>query len=93
MSRATWDLIKNSKRFYVNTYRKAATFLLISAVFNVLLGVAIYFAYFNLPDPDFYATSGVTPPVMLTALDEPNYTSDPLLASESGTIDNKVMPN
>ncbi|WP_133128942.1 type IVB secretion system protein IcmM/DotJ [Legionella nagasakiensis] len=93
MSRVAWDLIKNSKHFYVDTYRKAITFLLFSTVLNVFLGMGIYYAYFNLPEPDFYATSGVTPPVMLTSLDEPNYTSVPLLASEAGSNNNKVMPN
>lgn len=93
MSRAAWDLIKRSKHFYVDTYRKAGTVLIYSALLNIVLGAAIYYAYINQPERDFYATNGVTPPVMLTPLDEPNYTSSPLLASDPENDDNRrVVP-
>jgi hypothetical protein len=93
MSQVTWDLIKNTKRFYVRTYRKASTALFISAFFNVLLGVGIFYIYFNKPDHDFYATSGVAPPIELTPMDAPNYSSTYLLASDAGeNYDPKVIP-
>lgn len=93
MSRVTWNLVKNSKGFYIKTYRNAGTALAISAILNVLLGIGIYFSYFNQPDRDFYATNGVTAPVGLAALDAPNTSSTPLLARET-TQENdlKVIP-
>lgn len=93
MSRAAWDTIKKSKRFYINTYRKAGSFLLFSLVFNVLLGLAIFYVYFNRPEPDYYATYGGTAPVQLTAMGSANDTSEPLLPDDS--IDDegiKVVP-
>ena len=82
MSRETWNTIKSSKNFYVHTYRKAGSFLLLSITLNLIFGVLFYFLYFSQPEPDYYATSGVTSPVKLTRLDSPNKTSVPLLASE-----------
>ncbi|WP_133129392.1 type IVB secretion system protein IcmM/DotJ [Legionella yabuuchiae] len=94
MSRGTWDAIKRSKRFYVITYRNAGTALFFSSALNVLLGTGIYYTYFHQPERNFYATNGIAPPVELTPLDEPNYTSDALLASdpENDTNDSKVIP-
>lgn len=93
MSRGAWLLIKQSKRFYVNTYRRAGSALLLSVVFNLLLGFALYYLYFSQPEHDFYATSGVTPPVQLTPMDSPNNTSVPLLPTETESDNNtKVIP-
>ena len=82
MSKKAWNNIKNSKRFYVRTYRKLGSMLLFSATLNVCLGLGIYHVYFNLPERDFYATFGEVPPVKLTAMEEPNYSSVPLLADD-----------
>ncbi len=93
MSRETWNLIKQSKRFYVNTFRKTGSVLLISVTMNLALGFAIYYSYFNRPEHDFYATSGITPPVMLTPMDAPNDTSVALLAADPiDDNDTKVIP-
>lgn len=92
MSRETWSLVKSSKRFYVKTYRAVSTTLLISCFFNILLSIAIYYTYFDRPERDFYSTDGITPPVALTPLDEPNYTSTPLLASSPNTVQQKAIP-
>jgi len=83
MSRKVWNLIKQSKRFHVRFYRKIGTTLLISVILNIFLGVGICYFYLRLPEPDFYSTYGETPPVLLTAMDEPNYSSTPLLSSDS----------
>lgn len=93
MSRNTWDVIKKSKRFYVKTYRRAGHMLVFSIGINLLLVIAIYYACFSQPEADFYATNGVTAPVELTPMDQPNNTSLPLLANdpESGN-ENKVIP-
>lgn len=93
MSRGTWELIKRSKNFYIKTYRIAGTVLLFSASLNILWGVGIFLTYFSQPEPDFYATSGVIPPIELTPLDSPNETSTALLASDlDKTDDTKVIP-
>lgn len=82
MSRETWNLIKQSKRFYVRTYRKTSTALFISVIINLFLGLTIYYTYFSRPEHAFYATDGVTPPVQLTPMDSPNNTSVALLAPD-----------
>ena len=93
MSRVSWDLIKNSKRFYVRTYRKIGTAILISCAINLCLGGAIYYTYFSRPLNDFYATNGVTPPDMLTAMDEANESSVPMIADDDeGDVQIKVIP-
>lgn len=93
MSREAWNITKNSKHFYIATYRRAITALLISMSINVGLGVLFYFAYFSQPDAEYYSTSGVALPVKLTPLDGPNYTSTPLLASDpENEPENKVIP-
>ena len=93
MSRGTWRLIEQSKRFHVRTYRKAGSALIVSVFINLMLGLGIYYLYFNQPEHDFYATNGVTSPEMLTPMDTRNDTSVPLLPNDPD-IDNeiKVMP-
>lgn len=88
MSRETWNLIKDSKRFYIGTYRKIGTALIISVMVNLVLGCGIYYTYLNLPNPEFYATNGMTPPVLLTAMDIPNNTSVALLAPDPAVESN-----
>ncbi|ARG96823.1 type IVB secretion system protein IcmM/DotJ [Legionella micdadei] len=93
MSQEVWGTIKRSKSFYIRTYRLGATSLLISLMLNLLLILGIYYLYFHEPERDYYATSGITPPVPLTPLDEPNYSSTPLLPPDP--IDDnseKVIP-
>jgi intracellular multiplication protein IcmM len=93
MSRETWWLIKQSKRFYVKTYRRTGSAIFLSMVTNLLLILGICYVYLNRPAHDFYATSGETPPVMLTPMDIPNNTSEPLLANDPDINDDiKVIP-
>ncbi|MGQ3888115.1 type IVB secretion system protein IcmM/DotJ [Legionella sp. CNM-1927-20] len=79
MSRQSWNRIKQSKSFYVMTYRRALKFLLLSMALSVFFCVAISYVYLNRPERTFYATSGITPPIELTPLATPNYSSQPLL--------------
>ena len=93
MSRETWALIKQSKRFYVETYRGVGFGLIISVSINMALGLVLYFLYFSQPEHDFYATSGVVAPVQLTSMDAPNDSATPLLAADNDEAnDNKVIP-
>ncbi len=93
MSRGTWAKIRQSNRFYIDTYHRGATALLASIILNVFLGIAIYYVYFGYPEPDYYATDGVTPPVPLIAMDEPNESTNALLANDQDNNDNtKAAP-
>lgn len=93
MSRETWAIIRQSKHFYVDTFRRVGSALLVSMVLNLCLGLAIYMSYFSRPEHDFYATSGITPPVSLTPRDTPNNSSQALLASNpDGEPSYRVVP-
>ena len=87
MSRGTWADIRRSNNFYIDTYRRGIIVLLVSVVLNGLLGLAICNVYLGLPEPDFYATDGVTHPIRLTAMNTPNYTSNALLTDEQNNYD------
>ena len=93
VSRGTWAKIRQSNRFYVDTYRRAVAVLIFSVALSIALCVAIYYVYFGQSGHDFYATNGETPPIPLTAMDERNYTSNPLLANDvEQDINTKAMP-
>ena len=93
MSIKTWNLIKRSKEFYVRTYRNIETAIVISVIIIVGLMAGIIYTYSILPEPDYYATFGETPPVPLIAMDTPNYSSQPLLADDSNQdSDVRAMP-
>ena len=93
MSRGSWDIIKRSKRFYIRTFRRTGSALIVSTAINVMLLVGIYFSYFDRPEHDYYSTDGVTPPILLTVMDEPNHTSVPMLANDQVQDDNnRVIP-
>lgn len=93
MSREAWRLISQSKRFYIMTYRRVGSILLLSVSLNLVLGLLIHRAYFHLPERHIYATNGATPPEELVPMDEPNYSSSPLLANDlPGDRELKVMP-
>lgn len=94
MSKLVWQRIKLSKRFYVRTYRKLGGVLLSSVIVNLLLGFAIIYVKSKMPEPDYYSTYGEVPPVKLTALDGPNYSSQALLPDDRQYDDNqKQIPN
>lgn len=82
MSRKTWDLIKLDKNFNVNIYRKGLTALILSLLLSCGLAWGIFNLYKHLPERDYYATSGITFPVQLTALSTRNNSSEALLAPD-----------
>ena len=86
MSRGTWGLIKQSKLFYILTYRRTSNMLVVSVILNLLLGLAVYYSYFQWPDHNYYATNGITYPDRLISMDAPNRSSVALLAPD--VIDN-----
>lgn len=93
MSKLTLQKIKASKRFYVRTYRKLGSALLLSVIFNIAIAAGLVYVYLNIPERDYYATFGEVPPVKLTALDTPNYSSRALLSDDRKYDSNKrVIP-
>ncbi len=93
MSREKWKLIKRKKGFYINTYRKLESILVFLVALNVVLGLAVTKVYFDQPERHFYATNGVGAPEELTAMDEANMTSVPLLPDDPvDEGENKVIP-
>ena len=93
MRRELWRLMISSKRFYVGTFRFAESALLFSLICSVLLGIGIFYAYLHIPERHYYATNGEVPPSELTAMDEPNETSTPLLADDPVIDDDaKLIP-
>ncbi len=93
MGRENWNRIKQSKWFYIQGYRRAGKWLMVSIGINLLLGLMIYYIHLNEPEHDFYATSGIVPPVKLTPLYAPNNSATALLGADPASDENvKVIP-
>jgi len=94
MSRGNWNRIKQSKFFYVQNYRKILLFIVLAQAINVILYLGIAYVYFHQPARDYYATSGIVPPVQLTPLDRPNHSDKALLSPDPVNEDTttKVIP-
>jgi intracellular multiplication protein IcmM len=93
MSRGNWNRIKQSKLFYVQSYRKVMTLILVSQVINVILCLLITYFHLHQPARTFYATSGVTSPIQLSPIDTPNYSAEALLPPDPINDDGpKVIP-
>ncbi|WP_367606363.1 phosphoesterase [Legionella sp. W05-934-2] len=81
MSKEAWYRKLESIQFYIVTFRRLSGFLLVSFIVNVIFGVLIYFKYFHQGDHVYYATNGIVSPEKLTPRDEPNFSSEALLAT------------
>ena len=93
MSKEAWALIKKSKNFNVRIYRRGLSFLIFLLCCNIGTGVLLGFIYINEPENDFYATSGVAPPIQLKAMPEPNKSTQPLLDPDPPTDNSeRVIP-
>lgn len=93
MSKEEWAQIKKNKNFNVHIFRRGLTFLIFLLACNIVMGVLISFIYLNEPEHDFYATSGIAPPVQLKPMAEPNKSSQPLLEPDPPTDDTeRVIP-
>lgn len=92
MNRETWYIIRNSKSFNVNVYRRGLVALIISLLLSTILGVCIFYKYVSKPERDYYATSGETPPVKLKSMSTPNMSSTALLDPDpqSGVEDKEI---
>lgn len=93
MGQEAWNTIRKTKGFYVRIYRKAGTYAVVSVGINFFLGLMICYHHFREPTPNFYATSGIVPPVRLFARTTPNYLPTALLAPDPVSGNNKkVIP-
>ncbi|PWY56959.1 phosphoesterase [Legionella qingyii] len=93
MSRETWELIKNSKNFYVISYRRGLITLIISLIVNCIFGVLIAYIHLTEPERDYYATSGISPPIQLQPLLAPNFTANALLPPDPpAESEDKLIP-
>ncbi len=93
MSRETWALIKNNKNFNVHVYRRGLLLIIISLILSSIIGLLMFYLYVNQPERDYYATSGITPPIKLTSMSAPNASSNALLPPDPPTDDvQRVIP-
>ncbi|WP_454782951.1 type IVB secretion system protein IcmM/DotJ [Legionella sp. WA2022007384] len=93
MSRDSWELIKNSKNFYVISYRRGLITLIISSIVNCIFGVLIVYIHLTQPERDYYATSGIAPPIQLQPILAPNFTPNALLPPDPpAESEDKLIP-
>lgn len=93
MNGESWNLIKNSKSFDVNIYRRGLLALIISLGLSGIFGVLLFYIYLSQPERDYYATNGVTPPVKLTAMATANFSSKALLDPDPPTdLEDRLIP-
>ena len=85
MSREEWTLTKQHKNFNVQIYRRGIKYLLLSVILSTGFVALIYYLYLHIPERDYYATNGVTPPVKLSALMTPNMSPNALLDPDPPT--------
>ena len=91
MSRGTWTLVKNNKNFNVHVYRRGLVLLGISLLLSCFTGLLMFYIYVNRAERDYYATSGITPPVKLNALSAPNASSTALLDPDPPTGNTQML--
>ncbi len=82
MSRVQWDIIKQTTSFHINGYRLGVSLLVGSLILNTIFCVLIFYSHFTQPEPEYYATNGITALVQLDALPEPNNSPKALLAPD-----------
>lgn len=73
---------KKSKGFYCTGFQKAVNVLFVSVALNICFVMAIHSKIAHKIEPNFYASDGVSSPIMLNPLDAPNESSTPLLPDD-----------
>lgn len=93
MSRETWSLIKKSKQFDVNVYRRGLIALVISLIISCFFCFLLFYLYLTEPERDFYATSGIAPPIQLNPMLSPNFSAQALLPPDPiSDQEDKLIP-
>lgn len=93
MSRESWAIAKGHKNFNVHVYRRGLLMIIISLIFSCATCLLMFYFYLHLPERDYYATSGIAPPIKLQALAAPNELPTALLPPDPPTDDvQRVIP-
>ncbi len=93
MNREMWGIIKNSKAFNVNVYRRGLTSIIVSLGLSCFFGLLLFYLYLSQPERNYYATNGVTPPVQLKPLSARNMSSNALLEPDPPSVpEQKLIP-
>lgn len=93
MSGVVWRERMRSKSFYVMSFRKLITLSLCSMLLSLILIIDIVWVYYHQPARTYFASSGVTPPVQLSPLSEPNQSSVALLPPDPELpVETKPIP-
>lgn len=82
MSIGKYQEEKNKRYFYVQSFRMVVNFFLVFSVLNVLFFLMVVYFYYAHPQREYYSSNGVTFPVKLTPLKEPNYLKKALLPDD-----------
>ncbi len=83
--------VKGGKFFYRNGFRRTIWLLIVSLVINGILILGIYNKLVNKIEPHYYSTSGVKPPIQLSARSRPNNKPYALLKPDPETDPNESM--
>ena len=93
MGKETWAQIKGSKNFNVQIYRRSLAVLMGSILLNGIMGALLFYLYLHYPERDYYATSGIIPPIQLQSLPSPNNSAKALLSNDPPTVvEQKLIP-
>lgn len=88
-----WHIIRQNKYFYIKGYRTSLFLLLCSMILNTVFAVLIFYTYLHEPESEYYATNGMTPPVLLKAMLAPNLSSVAMLDPDPVIMEqNKAIP-
>jgi intracellular multiplication protein IcmM len=82
MSITRFEELKTRRYFYVSIFRKLGHWIILSLFLNVLLILGLAYIFFTQPPSTFYSTNGRSNPILLSSMEHPNYTSNPLLPDE-----------
>lgn len=82
MSIGKYQEQKNSRYFYVRSYRLAVKIILILNIINLILFLMARHYFYKQPERGYYSSNGITFPVKLSPLRQPNYESKALLPDD-----------
>lgn len=71
--------IKNKKNYYRDLYRKLIFIINVSTIISIILIIMSILIYITEPDPTFYATNSASNIMRIKSMNQPNYSSSPLL--------------
>lgn len=82
MSIGKYQEQKGSRYFYVRSYRLAVKLIVFLNIMNLILFFMVRHFYYQHPERGYYSSNGITFPVKLSPLRQPNYESKALLPDD-----------